>query len=105
MKVGAVVIYVELEVGDGNPLFQEHLFVEGLHFFDFGGDAGVSGAVEVGRTGQGFKTVKLYYGLRILVEEAAVGLQMDVTLMLIDSDGTILENKHLTTAWVEPEGE
>ena len=25
-----------------------------------------------------------------------------VTLMLIDSDGTILENKHLKTAWVEP---
>ena len=77
MKVWTVVIYVELEVGDGNPLFQEHLFVEGLHFHDFGGDAGVSGAVEVGRTGQGFKTVKLYYGLRILVEEAAVGGQVD----------------------------
>ena len=29
-----------------------------------------------------------------------------VTLMLIDSDGTVIENKHLTTAYVAPtEGE
>lgn len=26
-----------------------------------------------------------------------------VTLMLIDSEGRVIENKHLTTAWVEPE--
>ena len=34
---------------------------------------------------------------------AATELYPTVTLMLIDSNGTILENKHLTTAWVEPE--
>ena len=34
---------------------------------------------------------------------AATTLYPTVTLMLIDSEGTILENKHLTTAWVEPE--
>ncbi len=34
---------------------------------------------------------------------AATTLYPSVTLMLIDSEGTILENKHLTTAWVEPE--
>lgn len=34
---------------------------------------------------------------------AATTLYPAVTLMLIDSEGTILENKHLTTAWVEPE--
>ena len=33
---------------------------------------------------------------------AATTLYPTVTLMLIDSNGTILENKHLTTAWVEP---
>ena len=36
---------------------------------------------------------------------AATTLYPSVTLMLIDSNGTIIENKHLTTAWVEPEGE
>ena len=37
---------------------------------------------------------------------AATTLYPTVTLMLIDSDGTVIENKHLTTAWVEPsEGE
>ena len=36
---------------------------------------------------------------------AATTLYPTVTLMLIDSNGTIIENKHLTTAWVEPEGE
>ena len=34
---------------------------------------------------------------------AATELYPTVTVMLIDSEGTILENKHLTTAWVEPE--
>ena len=34
---------------------------------------------------------------------SATTLYPTVTLMLIDSEGTILENKHLTTAWVEPE--
>ena len=34
---------------------------------------------------------------------AATTLYPTVTIMLIDSDGTILENKHLTTAWVAPE--
>jgi len=34
---------------------------------------------------------------------AATTLYPTVTLVLIDSEGTILENKHLTTAWVEPE--
>ena len=34
---------------------------------------------------------------------AATTLYPTVTVMLIDSEGTILENKHLTTAWVEPE--
>ena len=37
---------------------------------------------------------------------AATTLYPTGTLMLIDSDGTVIENKHLTTAWVEPsEGE
>lgn len=37
---------------------------------------------------------------------AATTLYPSVTLMLIDSEGTILENKHLTTAYVPPvEGE
>ena len=37
---------------------------------------------------------------------AATELYPTVTLMLIDSEGTVIENKHLTTAWVEPtEGE
>ena len=36
---------------------------------------------------------------------AATTLYPTVTLMLIDSNGTIIDNKHLTTAWVEPEGE
>ena len=34
---------------------------------------------------------------------AATTLYPTVTLMLIDSNGTVIENKHLTTAWVEPE--
>ena len=34
---------------------------------------------------------------------AATTLYPSVTVMLIDSEGAILENKHLTTAWVEPE--
>ena len=34
---------------------------------------------------------------------SATTLYPAVTIMLIDSEGTILENKHLTTAWVEPE--
>ena len=32
---------------------------------------------------------------------AATELYPTVTLMLVDSNGTIIENKHLTTAWVE----
>lgn len=37
---------------------------------------------------------------------AATTLYPTVTLMLIDSEGTILENKHLTTSYVAPtEGE
>ena len=37
---------------------------------------------------------------------AATILYPTVTLMLIDSNGTIIENKHLTTAYVPPvEGE
>ena len=35
---------------------------------------------------------------------AATTLYPTVTLMLIDSDGDVIENKHLTTAYV-PEGE
>ena len=34
---------------------------------------------------------------------AATTLYPTVTLMLIDSNGVVVENKHLTTAWVEPE--
>ena len=34
---------------------------------------------------------------------AATELYPTVTLMLIDSEGRVYENKHLTTAWVEPE--
>ena len=34
---------------------------------------------------------------------AATELYPTVTVMLIDSEGTIIENKHLTTAWIEPE--
>ena len=34
---------------------------------------------------------------------AATTLYPTVTLMLIAQDGTVIENKHLTTAWVEPE--
>ena len=34
---------------------------------------------------------------------AATTLYPTVTLMLIDSNGTVIDNKHLTTAWVEPE--
>ena len=33
---------------------------------------------------------------------AATMLYPTVTLMLIDSEGHVIENKHLTTAWVEP---
>lgn len=33
---------------------------------------------------------------------AATTLYPTVTLMLIDSNGTIIENKHLTTAYVPP---
>jgi hypothetical protein len=36
---------------------------------------------------------------------AATTLYPTVTLMLIDSDGTVIENKHLTTSYVEPEQE
>ena len=35
---------------------------------------------------------------------SATTLYPTVTLMLINSEGTIIENKHLTTTWVEPEG-
>ncbi len=34
---------------------------------------------------------------------AATELYPSVTLMLIDSDGKVYENKHLTTAYVAPE--
>jgi len=33
---------------------------------------------------------------------SATTLYPTVTLMLIDSNGVVIENKHLTTAWVEP---
>ena len=33
---------------------------------------------------------------------SATTLYPTVTIMLIDSNGTVIENKHLTTAWVEP---
>lgn len=33
---------------------------------------------------------------------AATELYPTVTLMLIDSNGTVIENKHLTTAYVAP---
>ena len=33
---------------------------------------------------------------------AATTLYPTVTVMLIDSEGTIIKNEHLTTAWVEP---
>ena len=33
---------------------------------------------------------------------AATTLYPTVTLMLIDSNGLVIENKHLTTAYVEP---
>ena len=38
---------------------------------------------------------------------AATELYPTVTLMLIDTNGLVIENKHLATAWVEPteEGE
>ena len=37
---------------------------------------------------------------------SATTLYPTVTLMLIDSDGTVIENKHLTTAYATPtEGE
>ena len=36
---------------------------------------------------------------------SATTLYPTVTLMLIDSEGTILENKHLTTAYEPEEGE
>ena len=36
---------------------------------------------------------------------AATELYPTVTLMLMDTNGTIIENKHLTTAWVESEQE
>ena len=36
---------------------------------------------------------------------SATTLYPTVTLMLMDSNGTIIENKHLTTAYVPEEGE
>lgn len=36
---------------------------------------------------------------------AATELYPSVTLMLIDSDGKIIKNEHLTTAWKPEEGE
>ena len=36
---------------------------------------------------------------------AATELYPTVTLMLIDTNGLVIENKHLTTAYVEPEQE
>ncbi len=50
---------------------------------------------------------KLSTGLQLFYERCAAAVQTTlyptVTLMLIDSDGHVYENKHLTTAWVEPE--
>lgn len=36
---------------------------------------------------------------------AGTTLYPTASILLIDSEGHIIENKHLTTAWVEPEGE
>ena len=36
---------------------------------------------------------------------AATELYPTVTIMLIDSDGTVIENKHLTTAYAPEEGD
>ena len=36
---------------------------------------------------------------------AATTLYPTVTLMLINSEGTIIKNERIKTAWVEPEGE
>ena len=36
---------------------------------------------------------------------AATTLYPTVTVMLIDSEGTIIKNERIKTAWVEPEGE
>ena len=33
---------------------------------------------------------------------AATEFYPTVTIMLIDTNGMVIENKHLTTAWVEP---
>ena len=33
---------------------------------------------------------------------AATELYPTVTIMLMDTNGTVIGNKHLTTAWVEP---
>lgn len=36
---------------------------------------------------------------------AGTTLYPTASILLIDSNGTVIENKHLTTAWVEPEEE
>ena len=36
---------------------------------------------------------------------SATTLYPTVTIMLIDSEGTIIKNERIKTAWVEPEGE
>ena len=36
---------------------------------------------------------------------SATTLYPTVTVMLIDSEGTIIKNERIKTAWVEPEGE
>jgi hypothetical protein len=52
---------------------------------------------------------KLSTGLQLFYERCAAAVQTQlyptVTLMLIDSDGHVYENKHLTTSYVEPEQE
>ena len=49
---------------------------------------------------------KLSTGLQLFYERCAAAVQTalypTVTLMLIDQNGMVIENKHLTTAWVEP---
>ena len=52
---------------------------------------------------------KLSTGLQLFYERCAATVQTQqytsATLMLIDSDGHVYENKHLTTSYVEPEAE
>ena len=86
MDEGTVVVDGEREIGNLIALLQEHLLVEGLDLVEgadcLGGkiiESFARCAVKVLGAAEDFQAVGLRHGARVLMQEHAVGLEMDYT--------------------------